>query len=184
MSKSQKYLLIAVIVAALLGIFAGIGFACYKPIEVVEDLPDYCPNEEGYQPYGPCYEEPEVTPEPTKAPEQLQGNPPVFAGSSTETPSVCSVSDIGKVSHINVLQGTPNDHKVTVQWPLVLGADSVHIWYREYSESTWTHALLNTPNDGNEEIGELKNGINYAFAVSGVKGCGVGALSPEFDPKP
>jgi hypothetical protein len=101
-----------------------------------------------------------------------------------KAPAVCSITNIGDVANIVALTGTPNDGKIEVQWSLPENADKVHIVYREYSESGWTHALLNTPNDGNEVIGELKNGVNYAFAVAGVRDCGVGKFSQEYDPMP
>jgi hypothetical protein len=98
-------------------------------------------------------------------------------------PGVCSINDIGDVANINVLTGTPNDGMVEVQWSLPQNADKVHIMYGEYGKP-YEHALLNTDNDGHEVIGGLKNGVNYNFKVAGVRGCGVGNYSKEFDPMP
>lgn len=192
MNRNQKYLLIAVIVSVLLAVFAVSAFACYVPEEETdycqtvegiqsedydcpkEELPDFCP-EEGYQPYGPC-EEPKEEPKGGPSDER-------FAGSSTEAPGVCSDTKPGDVANINVVTGTPNDSKLEVQWSLPLGADKVHILYGEYGKP-YEHALLNTPNDGNEVIDHLKNGVNYNFKVAGVNGCAVGNYSKEFDPMP
>jgi len=125
-------------------------------------------------------EEPVPTPVPTPTP---PGNPPTFQGSTTDAPGVCPINNIGDVANIYVEVGIPNDGKLTVQWSLPENANQVHILYRQYDED-WKYALLNTLNDGNEEIGGLKNGVNYAFKVAGVRGCGVGNYSKEFDPKP
>lgn len=129
-----------------------------------------------------CEEPEEEIPVPVPTP-GLPGNPPTFAGSSTNAPGVCPINNIGRVANINVEVGVPNDGKLLVQWSLPENADRVHILYRQYDED-WKYALLNTPNDGNEEIGGLKNGVNYAFKVAGVRECGVGEYSKEYDPKP
>lgn len=62
-----------------------------KDVEVTPtptELPDYCP-EEGYQPYGPCLPEEEVTPTPTKGSESNVR----FEGSTTNPPAarVCTI---------------------------------------------------------------------------------------------
>lgn len=49
------------------------------------ELPDYCPEDEGYQPYGPCQEE-EVSPTPTDEPEVTPTNPP--SGGVGQEPAV------------------------------------------------------------------------------------------------
>jgi hypothetical protein len=130
---------------------------------------------------------PTETPEVTPTPEQPQtgGWSPEPEGnkSTTNAPGVCSINDIGDVANINVLTGTPNDGMVEVQWSLPQNADKVHIMYGEYGKP-YEHALLNTDNDGHEVIGGLKNGVNYNFKVAGVRGCGVGNYSKEFDPMP
>lgn len=125
----------------------------------------------------PCEEEPE-TPQPGGWSPEPEGNK-----STTNAPGVCSINDIGDVANIYVDSGTPNDNKVEVQWSLPQNADQVHIMYGEYGKP-YEHALLNTANDGNEVIGGLKNGVNYNFKVAGVRGCGVGNYSKEFDPMP
>jgi len=152
--------------------------------------PDPCENEEVSRialDIDPC-EEPTPTPteEPTPTPIEDKGGwspEPEGNRSTTNAPGVCSINDIGDVANINVLTGTPNDGKLTVQWSLPQNADKVHILYRQYDED-FKYALRNTPNDGEEEIGGLKNGVNYAFKVAGVRACGVGNYSKEFDPLP
>lgn len=138
----------------------------------------------------PIEEEPEVTPtppeEPTEPKEEAGGWSPEPEGnrSTTGEPGVCSDRIPADVANINVLTGTPNDGKVEVQWSLPEGANQVHIRFGKYSDEGYPHALLNTPNDGNEIIGELTNGTNYKFQVAGVNGCSVGSWSKMFDPLP
>lgn len=98
-------------------------------------------------------------------------------------PDVCVNHGVGEVANINVVQGVPDD-TVLVQWSLPTGADKVHIIYGETSLGGWQHALLNTANDGNEEIHLLKKGVRYTFAVAGVSGCQVGKWSRSFTSLP
>lgn len=150
-----------------------------------EPEPEVCEDETAIN-YGKeeeCeYEEPEEPETPIET--GNGGTPPTFQGSTTEAPGTCSDKVPGSVANINVLTGTPNDGKVEVQWSLPEGASQVHIRYGKYSDEGYPHALLNTPNDGNEVIGELTNGTNYKFQVAGVNGCAVGNYSKMFDPKP
>ena len=123
----------------------------------------------------PC-EEPEVTPTPEQPKEP--SNPPVFAGSSTGTPQ-CGDSKPSNVANINVTV-TGNKGELEVQWALPTGGDRVHIEYG--LEQNAQHALLNTPNDGNEVIRDLVSGKHYWFRVMAVNGCAVGDPSIWFDP--
>lgn len=121
-------------------------------------------------------DEPRVTPTPTEEPKG--GDQPTFAGSSTEAPT-CSDSKPGTVANINVKSAGVSG-QLEVQWSLPTGADKVHI---EYGLDKFAqHALLNTPNDGNEVIGNLVSGKHYWFRVAGVNGCAVGEFSNWFDP--
>ncbi len=128
----------------------------------------------------PTIPEPSVTP---TSPPTVQVEEQHNAGSSATTPS-CGDSVPGVVANINVLVGTPNDGKLTVQWSLPEGADKVHIRFAQYGQQGWPYSLLNTENDGHEEIGGLTNGVNYRFEVAGVNGCSVGNWSNSFDPMP
>lgn len=150
-----------------------------------------CTCQEGYhtEEYGNGheYEIPECVPDELEDPEEPEstpsaepkGDPPIFAGSSTESPAVCSVKDIGNVANINV-KTTDNSGELEVQWSLPERADKVHIEYG--LEQNAQHALLNTPNDGNEVIRDLVSGNHYWFRVAGVRDCGVGSYSNWFDP--
>lgn len=124
--------------------------------------------------------EPTVTPEPRRETVVKVSNPP-----SLSNPDYgCGDIKPGDVPGIFVAVGVPNDGKLEVRWWPPSGADKVHIRYTEYSSNDWHYALLNTPNDGKEVIGSLKNGTNYNFQVAGVNGCAVGNWSSIFDPKP
>lgn len=160
------------------------------PTEEVTPTPtdtpkDYCETLPGVQAEDvDCPEEEEPTPTPTDEPRVTPtpgepGNPPTFAGSSTNPPGVCPINDIGNVANINV-KTTGNKGELLVQWSIPQNADKVHIIYG--LEQHAQHSLLNTPNDGNEVIRNLVSGKHYWFAVAGVRDCGVGSYSRWFDP--
>lgn len=113
------------------------------------------------------------------------GTPPTFGENVPlpGPPGVCVNNSIGRVAHAVVLQGTPNDNSVTINWALPINANEVHIIYREEGRG-WEHALRNAPNDGHTSIGALKNGIQYHFAIAGVNGCAVGPWSAEYAGRP
>lgn len=167
--------------------------ACFKPPEVpacVSECDEVTPTPTQEPEVTPT-EEPEVTPtvEPTKEPEQpviiptSQPEPcrencnPQVQGSTTG--SECTIKDIGDVANINV-KGTGKKGELEVQWSLPANADKVHIEFGLGKKAE--HALLNTPNDGNEIIRDLKSGQHYWFRVMGVRECGVGKPSNWFDP--
>lgn len=106
-----------------------------------------------------------------------------FAGSSTNAPGECVNNSIGAVGNIFVAQLVKNDTKVEVRWLPPVNADRAHIVYTEFG-SPWHHALLNTENDGVQEIQDLVPGVQYSFTVAGVSGCAVGPWSPVFSQLP
>lgn len=121
--------------------------------------------------------DPCVTPTPTEEPGQ-PGNPPTFAGSSTEAPT-CSDVKPGIVANIFV-KPTGAKGELEIQWALPSGAEKAHIEYG--LEQSAQHALLNTANDGNEVVKDLVSGQHYWFRVAGVNGCAVGDFSGWYDP--
>lgn len=133
-------------------------------------------------PVDPCVT-PSPEPTPTEEPGQ-PGNPPTFAGSSTDAPGVCTDASIGTVGGIYVDRGVANDGKLEVRWWPAANADRAHIKYTDGEVGDWRYALLNTENDGVQEIGGLQNGKHYWFIVAGVSGCAVGPWSSAFDPLP
>lgn len=91
MKTLRKHLLTIIWVVLLFIVFTITALACYVPPQEL-CLDDAATN---YQGQLPCEypEEPEVTPEPTREPEQPQGNPPTFQGSTTDAPpaKVCTI---------------------------------------------------------------------------------------------
>lgn len=119
-----------------------------------------------------------VTPSPSPTPEaQVQ----VFT--TIPRPDYCHSTLPPAPLNLFVDSGTPNDGKVEVRWTPVGGAQLAHIRYGETQDS-FPYALLNTPNDGHEVIGDLKNKQHYWFEVAQVDGNCVGAYSNAFDPMP
>lgn len=119
----------------------------------------------------------EVLPTPTDTVPQSNDKP--LENNSTGTPGECGDVRPDRVANINVTT-TGNTGELEVQWSLVENADRVHIEYglEKYAQ----HALLDTPDDGNEVIRNLKSGEHYWFRVMAVNGCSVGQPSDWFDP--
>lgn len=135
---------------------------------------DQCPYEEGYQPTGPCEDECEYKEceEPSPTPEPPHEN---VVQQPAGQPQDCKNGSIGG---IYVDGGVPNDNKVEVRWWPLKDFDKVHIRYSEV-DGDWRYSLLDTENDGHEEIGNLVNGVHYWFQV-GRGEC----WSQSFDPMP
>lgn len=126
-------------------------------------------------------ETPRVTPTPTEVP---QSTPSELeqSSSSTATPS-CPDLTPTQVKDIWVENPVQNDGKLTIRWGTNPAYGKAHIRYSEV-DGEWRYALLNTDNDGSEEIGGLKNGTHYWFQVAFVQNCAVGSYSSSFDPLP
>lgn len=130
---------------------------------------------------------PETSPVPTPEPPCGVECQPVLVAKSVPSPNFCKDAVPGEVANIFVDRGEPNDGKLEVRWlnkEPHEGAKHAHILYTDTVPGDWKYALLNTPNDGIEVIGELKNGVHYWFAVMLVNGCQPGAISAAFDPIP
>lgn len=143
---------------------------------------------------------PEVTPSPTPTPSVSpvpsptpastpcgSACEPVIPAKSVPTATVCRDAVPGEVANIYVDRGTSNDGKLEVRWLNASpneGAQHAHIVYTDTTPGDWKYALLNTPNDGTEVIGELKNNQHYWYSVALVNGCSVGNFSTAFDPVP
>ena len=152
---------------------------CYIP----EEPKDYCDTLEGVQAEDEDCPRDEEQPSPTPTDEPKDepkgdnaGDPD---GPSTPTVPVCTDKVPGRVANINVVT-TGNTGELEVQWSIPEAGNSAHIEYglEQYAQ----HALLNTPNDGNEVIKNLVSGNHYWFRVAGVSGCSVGEWSTWYDP--
>jgi hypothetical protein len=140
-----------------------------------------------------CEVEPTPTPTPTATPSATPTPTPCGDACkpkeperSVPTATVCADGVPGGVGNIYVDVGVKNDGKLEVRWSNASpgeGATQAHIVYGRYGHGA-EHALLNTDNDGVEEIGYLTNGQNYHFRVALVNGCAVGEWSSEYDPMP
>ena len=124
---------------------------------------------------------PDPTPTPTDEPEEKKS----WAKTEPAEAPVCEDSTPGGVANIYVDRGTPNDSCLEIRWlndePV---ADNAHIMYTDGNPGDWRFALLDTENDGVEEICGLQNGTHYWFTVAQVNGCAVGAWSDAYDPLP
>lgn len=130
-----------------------------------------------------CRYEEQPTPTPTPSPEPEKTVTTQSQPGPASAP-VCSDSVPGEVANIFVDTGTPNDGKLEVRWlPKEPKGSKAHIRYSEV-DGEWKYSLLNTDNDGVEEIGSLVNGTHYWFQVAQVNGCAVGPYSRSFDPLP
>jgi hypothetical protein len=117
---------------------------------------------------------PEVTPEPTPVPAapctQNCGNPPTFAGSSTEPP---------RCGSDNVTKEPANPHvyrkgdKAIVKWFPTAG-NKVHILYKQNTSPDWQYSFI-TDNLGYAEINGLDS-MDITFAVQQVWDCGGGIV--------
>lgn len=125
---------------------------------------------------------PEPTREPTQAPTAEHHEDAVLTNNTTNTP-FCSEATPTRVEDIWVENPIQNDGKLTVRWGTNPNYGKAHIRYSEI-DGEWRYALLNTDNDGTEEISGLQNGVHYWFSVAYVNGCSVGTYSRSFDPLP
>lgn len=142
---------------------------CYIP----EPEEDYCPGLEGVQKSDEdC---PEVTPTPSEEPGQ-PGNPPTFAGSSTEPPVCPDGNTINLPANPHVLRA---GESATVNFFLTEG-DSANIYWRVVGQKDWQHSVADVkPNSDNfvsYTIHNLDANLGYDFGVQQKKGCGGGQL--------
>jgi hypothetical protein len=104
------------------------------------------------------------------------GDPPTFAGSSTEAP---------KCSNGNTTQLPANLHVVreggdaTVNFFITEG-DSANIYWRVVGSSEWQNAVADVKPNGDKFVGYTIHGLNpalgYDFGIQQVRGCSGGQL--------
>lgn len=136
---------------------------------------------------------PTPTPTATTTPEPTKNDVSSTVQSTSTGPATAPKGDdcpIGMKPPANIYvdTGAPNDGKVEVRWTPGTSLPYAHIQYWRYDTPTIQYSLLETDNDGVEEIGMLTNGVNWAFRVAEVsrKGGGacVGSWSDVYDPMP
>lgn len=154
--------------------------------------PEYCEDELALN-YGkelPCeYEEEEPT--PTETPKQPVctencGNPPTFAGSSTEAPVCSSGETTNVVANPYVLR---SGSEATINFFITEG-DSANIFYKEVSASDWQHAISDVKPNSDKfvsvVIGGLDPKLGYTFGIEQKFGCSGGKRTAVIvdDPTP
>lgn len=108
-------------------------------------------------------EEPEVTSTPTESPEEpgLPGNPPTFAGSTTNAPGVCTATIPNNPANPLVWR---KGGSAIVQWIPDNTANKAHIYWRINGQMTWMYALI-TDNSGYVVINDLgTNDVTFGVA--------------------
>lgn len=121
----------------------------------------------------PC-EEP--TPTPTPEDPGQPGNPPTFAGSSTNPPVCTEGNTLQLPANLHVLR---TGSKAVVNFFITEG-DSANIYWRVVGQSNWQNAVANVKPNGDKfvsfEINELDPNLGYDFGVQQKQGCGGGQL--------
>lgn len=119
----------------------------------------------------------EVTPTPTQTPcTENCGNPPTFAGSSTEAP-VCSDGTTTQLpANVHVLR---NGSDATVNFFITEG-DSANIYWRVVGSSEWQNAASDVKPNSDKFVSytvhDLDANLGYDFGVQQKHGCGGGQL--------
>lgn len=113
----------------------------------------------------------EITPTPTGVPQSTSNEVVELRSNTTSTPS-CAALEPDYVHDIWWEQGTPGDSKGILHWGTNTNYSKVHIVYG-FSAGDIRYSLLNTDNDGVEEIGGLDNTRHYWFSVGNVNSCAV-----------
>lgn len=119
------------------------------------------------------------TPEPTIVPTCMEncGNPPTFAGSSTNPP-VCSDGNTTQlVANLHVVR---KGAEATVNFFITQG-DSANIYYKVVGQDNWQFAVSDVKPNGDKfvgyTIGGLDPNVGYVFGVQQKQGCAGGQIA-------
>lgn len=115
---------------------------------------------------------PEVTPEVTPTPGQGGGNPPTFAGSSTNAPQCGDQAPTKTGANFHIYR---NGEDVVAKWFPTEGSKA-HIYYVNLNDSADSHALRNVENDGYEDNLHLLGSKDWRFGLQQVNGCAGGPI--------
>lgn len=174
MTRQQKMMLFTLFLGVLAVLYLAVilrkadaSYSC----EYEEPI-DVCSNLEGNQAVVPdgyltdgdyCYVPEVPKEEPTPG---LPGNPPTFAGSSTDAPGVCSASIPNAPANPLVWR---KGGSAIVQWLPDGTANQARIYWRINGQATWMYSLT-TYNSGYVVINDL--GANdVTFGVAQFNGC-------------
>lgn len=119
----------------------------------------------------------EPTPTPSVAPcTENCGNPPTFAGSSTEAPVCSDGSTTSVVANPHVVRsGT----MASVNFFITEG-NSANIYYKEVGAADWQHAVSDVKPNGDNFVSytvhDLDANLGYTFGIQQKVGCGGGQI--------
>lgn len=153
---------------------------------------DQCDNLEGVQevvPDGYSQEKTEqgwvCEPSRTPTPEQ-PGNPPTFAGSSTEAPSCPNGNTTKVVANGHVIRGVNGDFSKAIVNAFLTEGDRVHVYWRIVGQVDWAHSSAAEYKDGikpnadnfiSYPVNELDPNGDYDFGILQANGCGGGTIA-------
>ncbi|MFA5730311.1 MAG: hypothetical protein WC938_03805 [Candidatus Paceibacterota bacterium] len=121
--------------------------------------------------------DPTITPEPTSIPEVCIGNcgnPPTFAGSSTEPP-ICGAKSVDE-RVVNPHVYRKGNMAIVKWWPTA--GNKANIYYKQNSSNDWQYAVQ-VANTGYYEIGGLGS-MDITFGIQQVDDCGGGVTSDVY----
>lgn len=127
----------------------------------------------------------ECDPTPTPTPGQ-PGNPPTFAGSSTNAP-VCGDGQTTKVvANGHVIRGVNGDFSKAIVNAFITEGDSVNVYWRIVGDGTWKHSSASEYPNGikpngdkfiSYQVNELDPNGDYDFGIEQKNGCGGGTIA-------
>lgn len=131
-----------------------------------------------------CCEEECVTPTPTVevTPVSETHNDVVTVASTTNTSGDCSALEPQPLNDIWYSDDVKGDGKLTLHWGVDTQYSRAHIVYG-LTPGDIRYSILNTDNDGVEEIGGLDSHTIYWFSVGSVHECSVGDYTTWRDPQ-
>lgn len=115
---------------------------------------------------------PEVTPEVTPTPGQGGGNPPTFAGSSTEAPQCPDKAPTKTGANFHIYR---KGEDVIAKWFPTEG-NKAHIYYVNLNDAADSHALRDVENDGYEDNLHLLGSKDWRFGLQQANGCAGGPI--------
>jgi len=128
-----------------------------------------------------CREDCEITPTPEKKQEGLTAN---FSSNFSQGGiPICADISVNEVPEV-WLENDPESNGILVARWGTNQYNKTDIRYSNDTDNMDRYSLLNTENDGREEIGQLDNNQHYFFQVRFRNGCSVGNWSLAVDPLP
>lgn len=123
---------------------------------------------------------PEVTPTVTETP---QRNDVVRLSTNTTSTPTCDILKPESINDVWLQPDASNNGTLVLRWGVNDKYSRVNVVYG-LTPGDMRYSLLNTENDGVEEIKGLANGTHYWFSVANLDGCAVGDYEVWRDPLP